>query len=141
MKRLTNLMCIILLLTATRCGIPKDPRNSYKEAQSSKLKVGVVNNPPYSYYDGKDAKGTEVMLIEEFGKEKNLEIEYLSGSESELVEKLEKTEISVLIGGFKKKTLWEEKAGLTSPYDKNDHVFLIPKGENRLAFELESFFK
>ena len=130
---------IVLSLFVSSCNIPMDSRNSLEIAQDSVLKVGAVNNPPYSMVEKGVFSGTEVALIRSFAKEKKLDLKFITASESVLIEMLKTAELHIMIGGFDKKTIWQEHAGLTSPYDEN-HVMLVPKGENRLVYELESFF-
>lgn len=139
MNSLIKVCCYLSLCLAVGCGIPKDSRDTLETARRLTLKVGVMDNPPYSYFDGDIARGTEVEIIKAFAEKENLEVEYVKGSETDLVSKLEKAEIAILVGGFRKNTIWEEKAGLTSPYDEDKHVILIPKGENSLVYTLESF--
>ena len=121
------------------CDFPKDPNNSFNDSKVYGLKVGVVNNPPYTNIFDNRFAGKEVRIIEEFAKQHELIIEYIIGSESVLIKQLEQRKIQTIIGGFNKNTVWTKHAGLTTPYD-DVHVFLIPKGENRLAFELEKHF-
>ncbi|GGB76280.1 hypothetical protein GCM10007424_15360 [Flavobacterium suaedae] len=134
MKRIT-----LFLLIVVGCSFPKDPEDSFNKTKEQGLKVGVINNPPYSYYKEGKAYGKEVKLIERFTKKEGLKINYISGSESTLVEKLKNYNINVVIGGFDNKTVWKEKAGLTTNYNNNENCFLISKGENKLLFKLDSF--
>lgn len=129
---------IFAILLISGCTYPKDPENSYQKARETSLKVGVVLNSPFTTYINDHAGGREVEMLKEFAKAEDLKIEFQEGSESDLVKKLEKYEIDLVAGGFDKKTLWKKKAGLTATYDKK-HVFLVPKGENRLLQHLETF--
>jgi polar amino acid transport system substrate-binding protein len=132
-----KLLYLFISLVFISCSFPKDPKDSYAKAKQESLKVGIVNNPPYTTYHEGIASGTEVELIEKFAEKEGLKVEYRDGSESALIKKLENYEIHLLIGGFDKKTEWKKKAGLTSKYnDKN--VFLIAKGENELLYRLET---
>ena len=133
-----KLIILILLSMVTACSIPKDPENSFEEARKDGLLVGAVPNPPYVEISNDQFTGTEIEKLREFAKRENLQLKIEKGTESELVEKLEKYELHVVAGGIGKKTIWTKKAGLTAPYDTK-HVFLIPKGENRLLKHLEDF--
>jgi hypothetical protein len=46
--------------------------------------------------------------------------------------------MDVVLGGFEKKSNWKTQVGLTKPYD-GKHVLFIPRGENRLLYQLEKF--
>lgn len=129
---------LLLVFFLSSCVFPQDPENSYSRAQDDYLLVGVVENPPYTGVNNKEFSGTEVDMLRKFAEVEGLSIRFEKGSESAQVKDLEAYKKHVVIGGFEKKTIWKKKAGLTVPYDKQ-HVFLIPKGENRLLEHLESF--
>ena len=82
------------------------------------------------------AKGSEIEILKDFARTNKLHIQFKEGSESDLIDKLKKYEIHIVAGGFEKKTLWKQEAGPTVTYDSK-HLFLIPKGENRLLQKLE----
>ncbi|WP_439488003.1 transporter substrate-binding domain-containing protein [Algoriphagus sp.] len=129
----------ILLTCIVSCTAPKDPRKSFERATHDGLKVGVVNNPPYVSYDNGEISGSEIDMLHDFAEMENMELQFLKGSESVLIKKLEDAEIHIIVGGFSKKTSWKEKSGQTKPYD-GEHVWLVPMGENRMVYVLESFF-
>ncbi|MGB7786311.1 MAG: transporter substrate-binding domain-containing protein [Salinimicrobium sp.] len=133
-----KLILLTLLSMVTACSIPNDPEDSFEEAKKDALLVGAVPNPPYVEISNDQFTGSEIEKLRAFAKRENLRIKIEKGTESELVEKLEKYELHVMVGGIGKKTIWKKKAGLTAPYDTK-HVFLIPKGENRLLKHLEDF--
>lgn len=107
------------------------------DAKQHGLRVGIVNNPPYTVYNAGKASGTEVKILESFANSEGLKTEYIYGSETTLMKQLENYEIDLFIGGFNKKTVWKNKAGLTIRYN-GENVFLIAKGENELLYRLES---
>lgn len=141
-KNLPNfLLIIIFLFTLISCNnFPKDPQDSWNEAKNEGLRVGVVNNPPFTSVTQDTFAGDEVDMVREFAHQNNLKVIFDSGNESDLIEKIENYQLHILIGGFVKKTIWKKKASTTSPYNK-DHVFLIPKGENKLVMKLDSYLK
>ena len=129
-------LLLLVLICLVSCSPPHDSKNSYANAKQSGLKVGIVNNPPFTVYKNGKASGTEVAIIENFSKKEGLRIQYIDGSESTLIKQLENYEIHLVIGGFDKKTVWKKKAGMTTKYN-GKNVFLITKGENRLLYKLE----
>ena len=129
---------LLLIMTITACTFPKDAEDSFEEARNSSLKVGLIENPPYVLTDGEEPSGSEVEMLRRFAQKEGLKIEFKAGSESELIKKLHEFNLHIVAGGMDKKTIWKKKAGLTTPYDQH-HVFLIPKGENRLLEHLEKF--
>ncbi|MDT0644071.1 transporter substrate-binding domain-containing protein [Zunongwangia sp. F363] len=128
----------LLFVTFAGCNYPKDPHHSFEKAKENRLRVGAIVNPPFVTREDGSIGGSEIKIIKDFAKGENLKLKIEEGSESDLVEKLEKYEVDIIAGGFDKKSIWKKKAGLTTPYDKK-HVFFIPKGENRLLQQLESF--
>ena len=129
---------LILFMIITSCDFPKDSEDSWDNAVNDKLKIGVTSHPPFTFIENDSVGGTEIELLRDFARANQVEIEFIEGSESELVKKLENYELHIVAGGFEKKTLWEKKAGLSHPYD-DTHVFFVPKGENGLLEKLETF--
>lgn len=131
-------LLIILCLILSGCTFPKDPENSFERAQRDGLKVGVVKNPPFTTVSGEAFGGSEIEFLRNFAQKEHLQIDFVEGSESDLIKDLEKYRLHLVVGGFTQKTIWKKKAGLSAPYD-DKHVLLIPKGENRLLERLEAF--
>lgn len=129
---------LVVLLGLASCGIPRDLGSAWEDAQSMGLKVGVASNPPFTDSGDEQFAGKEVAMIRRFARQNGLDIDFVGGSESALVRQLEDEKLHVVVGGIEKQTIWESKAGLSRPYD-GEHVFLIPKGQNRLLYELEHF--
>lgn len=129
---------LLLLLCLASCIFPRDPENSYEEARSEKLLIGVVENPPYTKIEDSVFSGSEIEMLREFAEKDSLRIFFQKGSESELIRQLENYDLHIVAGGFTKKAIWKKKVGMTAPYDK-EHVFLIPKGENQLLKQLEHY--
>lgn len=127
---------ILCLFSLVSCSPPEDSKDSYADAMQHGLKVGLVNNPPFTVYNEGNATGTEVKIIKDFARKESMDVKFIHGSESTLIKQLENYEIHLLIGGFDKKTVWKKKAGLTTRYN-GKNVFLIAKGENKLLYRLE----
>lgn len=100
---------VLLAFLVTACNFPKDPENTFENAQEHQLKIGVTENIPFT---SKNEEGKEIDFLKEFARSENLETEFIYGSESDLIEKLEKREIAILAGGFDKNTIWVKKLGL-----------------------------
>ena len=96
-----------IFLFLISCSLPKDPEDSLTKAKMNSLKVGYVYNPPYSYTSGDTVSGTEISIIKAFAKEQGLKIQFIYGSESELIKQLEEYKLHVIIGGFDKKNYME----------------------------------
>jgi len=120
------------------CSFPHDSKESWKKAQTKGLVVGVIDNPPFATKQNDTFVGSEIQYINQFAKNNKLQISFYSASASKLMEGLKNYEYSLVIGGIEKNTPWKSEIGLSKPYDSK-HVFAIPKGENKLLFNLESF--
>ena len=129
----------ITTLIATSCGIPSDMAGSWDEARSTHLRVGLIDNPPYSDYSFPNQySGSDVDILRGFAEVNDLDIEFYKGHESQLFEKLKKKELHVVAGGIPRKTIWKKHAGRTCPYD-GKHVFTVPMGENKLLYQLDNY--
>jgi membrane-bound lytic murein transglycosylase MltF len=130
---------VLSLFCFASCSFPKDPENSYATAKSSGLKVGYVHHPPFSFKVSGEPAGSEVEMINEFADEQGFEVHYVYGTESELIKKMENYNLHIMVGGFKKNTMWKERAGLSTTYTDNDNCILVARGENKLLYELETY--
>lgn len=130
---------LILLITFLGCEpFPRDTNNSFEKALNTQLVVGIALNPPYTSFRNDSFSGSEIELIRRFARINELEVKFMEGTESELIEKMKNYEVHIIAGGIEKGTAWKQEARPSAPYDKN-HVFLVPKGENRLLKEVETF--
>ncbi|MCM4155520.1 transporter substrate-binding domain-containing protein [Gramella sp. AN32] len=133
-----HVLVIAFILVLAGCSFPKDPENSFEKAKNDELKIGIIENPPFITFINGKAEGPEIELIKGFARENNLKISFTKGNESGLIEELQKYKLHILSGGFEKGTIWKKEATPTAPYD-NSHVFLVPKGKNRLLQHLETY--
>jgi polar amino acid transport system substrate-binding protein len=82
-----------------------------------------------------------VQLVVRLAEQLDAKIEWQEGSESFLLESLERHELDLVIGGLKKSIPWKTVA-FTKPYmvrGENEHVLAVALGENRWLLELEKF--
>lgn len=128
---------LFLLPLLAGCSFPKDPEDSLQKAREHGLEVGIVHHPPFTMYENGKASGIEVEILEDFAQKEGLKINYTYGTETTLVKQLEEYRLHLIIGGFEKKTVWKDKAGLTTKYNDKNCMF-IAKGENALLYRLES---
>ena len=131
-------LTVLIGICFASCDLPKDPEDSLRKAEEDKLRVGVVEHPPYVERSGEGWMGEEVDLIEGFAKANNLQIEYVSGNESDLIKELEEYHLHLVVGGFEEGTVWKSHVTPSHVYDA-EHVFLLAPGENRLLYRIEQF--
>jgi len=131
----------------TGCGVqmPADPDGTFTLMQDGTLRAGASIDGDLVRDDGGVLTGGAVSLVEKFAIEHGADLEWTIGSEESLVGALEAGNLQIVVGGMSSASPWSERAGVTRPYDVipgadgRDIVMLVPLGENRLLFELESF--
>lgn len=143
-------MALLAALTACSATFPSDPDGTLDRVSGGVLRVGVSPSPPWTDLpDGPDGEpaGTEVDLVEEFARTIDAEVQWAAGGEEELIGRLERGELDLVIGGLTARSPWSEKAALTYRYtetsgpdgEKALHVMAAPMGENAFLVELEGF--
>lgn len=150
-KILGSIVCaLVLAVGLSGCGIsiPADPDGTLDRVTGGELRVGVSPSAPWTETEGSgDPAGTEVDLVEEFAENLDADVEWTEGGEADLVYRLERGELDLVIAGFTDTTPWTSKAAMTQPYAESrdpegktaKHVMLAPMGENAFLVELERF--
>jgi ABC-type amino acid transport substrate-binding protein len=99
------------------------------------LRVGVSHNPPWTdVLAAKEPQGVEADMVREIAKALDARIEWQPGGEMDLMQKLERFEIDLVIGGLTLDTPWKDRVGLTQPHTETKDaasVFATPPGENQ----------
>lgn len=123
---------LLLLLVASICGaacnsLPRDPKETAKRVQSSgRLRVGLVENPPWVIRTGGEPKGAEVALVRQLAQSLGATPEWYWGSEQRHMEALEHYELDLVIGGITDETAWSKYVGLTSPFYEERFIVGAP---------------
>jgi polar amino acid transport system substrate-binding protein len=139
-----------LLLLASGCGIPHDPNDTFEKVQGGVIRAGLSEQSPWTAWTSSGGEGIEVQLLQEFADSCNARIEWIQGSESRLFEMLKLGQLDLVIGGLTTSTPWSSEAGLTQPYLKADdpitgetaeHVWAVPRGENRWLLQIDAFLQ
>lgn len=136
-------MSLLLVFIAGCKNIPSDPNRSFEKATESGLTVGYSVNPPWVVSEDSSAGGIEGFIIKAFAGKKEMKIVWHYGSEQEMMSKLEKKELHLVISGLTSDNPWKDrKVGFTLPYfkdKKEKHVIAIQQGENKLLQNIEMF--
>jgi polar amino acid transport system substrate-binding protein len=90
------------------------------------MRVGITDNDPWAIFDGGEAAGTEVRILEAFAEEIDAEIEWHQGTEEDLMTALEVRELDVVIGGLTSTNPWSAMVALTHPYLTTSVVVAVP---------------
>jgi sRNA-binding carbon storage regulator CsrA len=136
----------LLFVTLSGCNdIPADPGKSFENAAISGLRAGYFQNNPWVFESEGRLSGIEPEIINGFASANGFKVTWISGTEEDLMRKLEKKEIHLVVGGFLDDTPWKSrKTGFSKPYftdKKEKRVIAIMQGENRLLFNLEKYIK
>ncbi len=133
------------------CDWPRDNRGTLERLESGgQLRVGVAANPPWTTVDAGTVGGIEARLVEGWARELGAPVRFEPGPEAELVERLHRCELDVLIAGLEEKTPYEPKLALTQPYlesvtganepgREEKRVMAVCQGESALLLSLDRF--
>ena len=131
--RLAALIAVALALGG--CRFPDDTEGTLDRVRGGVLRVGVAEADPFVHLpaDG-PPEGVEVELVERFARQLDAEVEWVDGSESDLVEALHGRRLDILIAGLTRHSPWQAEIALTRPYLTTKTVVAAPT--EALAAEL-----
>jgi ABC-type amino acid transport substrate-binding protein len=124
----------LLLLTCglalAGCQFPTDPEGTLDKVRDrGTMKVGVTHAEPFVNLDSIEPTGVEVELIKGFAEHLGVEVEWVEGSESQLVDLLAGTEIDVMLAGLERQSPLQKEVGFTRPYANVEIVIGVPPDE------------
>jgi polar amino acid transport system substrate-binding protein len=122
---------VLVVLVAAGCAFPRDPRGTLERVQNGTMRVGIVENDPWTRMEEGHASGAEVELLKDFAQELGAEASFVPGTTPELLEAAKEAEVDVLIGGFTSTSpgVSEGKeAGVTGSYLTTRFVVGVPPG-------------
>ena len=127
----------LALATVLLCGceFPRDPEGTLDQVRGGVLRVGVSPAEPFVQpAPGGDPKGVEVELVTRFAESLEASVEWVEGSESDLMAALEGRQLDIVIAGLTRRSEWQRSAALTRPYLTTQVVIAAP--DARAAAEL-----
>ena len=129
-RTVTWLLC--LALAGAGCQYPRDPDGTLNRASDGGvLRVGVTEADPWVLLEGdRPTGGAEVELIRRFARDIGARIEWVQGSEEQLVEAAKEGQVDVVIGGLTAKSRWKKDVALTRPYVDSRTVIGISPGSS-----------
>jgi len=133
---------VVCALCAACAGLPRDAEGTLRRVEGGRLRVGLVENPPWVVRTQGEPAGAEVELVRRLAAELHAQPEWRWGGEQKHMEALENFQLDIVVGGITKKTAWSKYVGLTSPYvevNKEKHVMAVPPGENGWLVRVEEF--
>jgi polar amino acid transport system substrate-binding protein len=110
-----GLAVVALLIGA--CRIPEDPEGTLDRVEGGVMRVGVTESEPWvELEDGVPTGGVEVQLVRRFARDLDARIEWVDGSEEDLIDALKEGSLDLVIGGLTSKSRWKKDAAFTRPH-------------------------
>jgi polar amino acid transport system substrate-binding protein len=129
-RRLTVVL-LLAAIAAAGCQYPRDPDGTLNRAEGGVMRVGVTEADPWVLLDGdRPVGGAEVELARRFARELGARIEWVQGSEEELVDGAKEGQVDLILGGLTSKSRWKKDVAFTRPYVETRAVVGIPAGES-----------
>lgn len=128
-RRLAAALAAAAVAALSGCQFPADPDGTLERVRDGTMRVGVTESDPWvDLADPDDPQGVEPELLRRFAARLNAEIEWVDGSEEELMGALKEGELDLVAGGLTKKSPWTKEAALTRPYLRTRVVVGAPPG-------------
>jgi polar amino acid transport system substrate-binding protein len=118
-------MALALLLAG--CALPRDPEGTLERVEGGTLRAGITEADPWTRVEGGRPAGVEVALVRDFARRLSAEVEWIQGSEEELVGALVEGELDLLVGGLTRDTPWSKEVALTRPYATSRVLVGVPR--------------
>jgi polar amino acid transport system substrate-binding protein len=130
--RTLALATVLAFVAAAGCQYPRDPDGTLNRVEGGGLmRVGVVETDPWVMLSGDEPTGgAEVELARRFARDLGARIEWVPGSEEELVDAAKEGQVDLLLAGMTNKSRWKKDVALTRPYVDTRIVVGAPPGES-----------
>jgi polar amino acid transport system substrate-binding protein len=119
----------LMAVAAAGCGIPRDPESTLDRVRGGTLRAGITASEPWTTLEGGRPGGVEVALVERFAQELGARVEWVDGSEADLIGALELRELDLVVGGLTADTPWQAKAAITRSYATTRVVVAVPASQ------------
>jgi polar amino acid transport system substrate-binding protein len=131
---------VAVVLAIGGCQFPADTSGTLDRVRGGTLRVGVTPADPFVILaDGSEPQGVEPELVRRFARQLDAEIEWVPGSETELMGALHGRQLDIVIAGLTRRSAWQNEVTLTRPYLNTQSVIAAPDEEtaNELSEDLE----
>jgi polar amino acid transport system substrate-binding protein len=119
----------LLAVLVGGCGVPRDPESTLDRVRGGTLRAGITASEPWTTLDDGRHGGVEVELVERFASELGARVEWVDGSEADLIGALEVRELDLVVGGLTADTPWQSKAAITRSYATTRVVVAVPASQ------------
>jgi polar amino acid transport system substrate-binding protein len=120
---------VVAAVLLAGCGIPRDPETTLERVRGGTLRAGITASDPWTTLEGGRPGGVEVELVERFAAELGARVEWVDGSEADLIGALEVRELDLVVGGLTADTPWQTKAAITRSYATTRVVVAVPASQ------------
>src|SRR5688500_3283109 len=119
---------LLAIVAALLCGcqFPRDTEGTLDRVRGGVMRVGVTHVEPWVKLEGGEPAGVEVELLQRFARTLDARVEWVEGSESELMEALHGRQLDVVIAGLTRRSEWQRVAALTRPFVTYQVVIAAP---------------
>jgi polar amino acid transport system substrate-binding protein len=119
---------VIALLVVLLCGcqFPRDPEGTLDRVRGGVMRVGVTESEPFVKLSGPEPAGVEVELIEGFARSLGARVEWVEGSETDLMQALHGRQLDIVAAGLTRRSVWQHEVALTRPYVNTQVVIAAP---------------
>jgi polar amino acid transport system substrate-binding protein len=125
----------LMVVLLCGCEFPQDPEGTLDRVRGGVMRVGVTPADPWvALHDSGDPTGVEAELVSRFAETLDARVEWVEGSETDLMEALHGRQLDVVIAGLTRQSEWRRHAALTRPYLTTQVVIAAP--DERRADEL-----
>lgn len=110
---------VIVLFSILLCSscrpFPRDPNNTLEEVKNKVLRVGLAHSDT-SGRASSNPVSYEIKLVEEFARHLNARIEWVNGTQSDIIELLHHYQLHLAIGSYKKASPFKKDVAFSKPY-------------------------
>jgi polar amino acid transport system substrate-binding protein len=122
---------LLVAIAAIGCQYPRDSDGTLNRVEGGVMRVGVTEADPWVVLEGdRPVGGTEVELARRFARDVGARIEWVQGSEEELVDAAKEGQVDLIVGGLTSKSRWKKDVAFTRPYVETRAVVGVPAGES-----------
>lgn len=127
----TILLLLLIGVLLGGCYMPRDPENTQREVSGGTMHVGITRNAaPWAWMKDGQAHGVEAELMRRFARRMDAQVKWVPGTETNLLETLERFELDVVIGGLHRSSPWRNRIGFTRRYHTSRLMIGLPEGMN-----------
>jgi polar amino acid transport system substrate-binding protein len=127
-------LTVVLILAAIAvvgCQYPRDPDGTLNRVEGGVMRVGVTEADPWVILEGdRPVGGVEVELARRFARDVGARIEWVQGSEEELVDAAKEGQVDLILAGLTSKSRWKKDVAFTRPFVETRTVVGVPAGES-----------